>query len=316
MPTEKETSSELDFEQDPKWRSSEQGTSTWCMQKMYYLLQDPESLFFIGTEGKYQGNYDYSLEFSSAKQGRLMLFLPSDELVAYYEKNKKDKRPAFEDSGFESYFEAIKQDISQHPQQNCRYILPICESGFKGYGHIVTMILDYDSQSRTLTPTVYDSIGRGTVVDELAQFFGGKKESTADTTLNLYLKQKFPRISPITRIAYDHQNRRDNYDCGLYAFRVIKQAVVDFWQYGLGLVTIPGSINISDSDTNFLTKEHIQEIHDCVNHKAFNMEDLFVGFNKLRQSAPQADTAAAAAADVAQRSYDQKFPELPSLSSF
>ena len=307
-----------EYDCDPKWVSSRDGTDTWCMQKMYYLLQKPFSPFNIKRLLNFTGYYsclsldkgfisisheqtglailskesqafsllelhdlpsqDY-LSFEHPDHGLLFLFIPEDQLTAHYRRSEGDPQIPIELTGFGACFHTIKQAISRSPNKHQRFIMPIYEHGFKGYGHVVTLVIDYNATTKQLTPLIYDSIGRGTFSDIFATILKDKHESTADLTLQRYLTASFKNIVPLQRIAYDHQNRRDNYQCGLFSFRTIFEAIKDFSTRGIGQLSIPKSENVLDTDTHYLKPDHIKAIESCVNKDFFTWDQCLWGLS-------------------------------------
>lgn len=274
----------IEYNEDPTWKSNKDGTNSWCMQKMYYLLQTQGSSFCINGKLDFV-NYcpvNNYLKFSHLEKGDLYLFFPDDQLTAHYRKSKTDRLLPINETGFGKCFSEILRITSTSRDRDIRFVIPVFETGFTGYGHVVTLIIDYDYRRKTLTPVIYDSIGRGTVSDLLANFIYNKEEATADNTLNRYLQEKFPKIAKILRIAYNHQNRRTDNRCGLFAFRVIHHAINEFSKNGIGILNIPRPKNLESSDTSFLTGSHIDSIQKCINDDSFTFDELLDGFEQVK----------------------------------
>lgn len=276
----------------PSWDPDKHGTDTWCMQKMYRLLFQVNSpfsildkLYFVEHYGGVQASFD-CFKFEHKKKGEIFLYYPDDGLTAYYRKSKSDPQIDIRKTSFDQCFEMLANTVKDNPFKDKRFIFPIFETGFKGYGHVVTMVIDYDSNSKTIKPVIYDSIGRGTVSDFLASFVKRKYESTADFTLKRYMDKKFNCKPQLQRIGYDHQNRRSNWHCGLFAFRIIHHAITDFLEKGIGILSIPKSINIDDTDTHFLTSMHIKSIKQCINEDVYTFNEFLNLLSNMKQDLP------------------------------
>ena len=133
------------FYPHPKWRPNKEGTGTRCTQKMYGYLLKKNSPFRIHpdiryAEHSYRGHY---LKFTHPTQGEIFLFFPRDKLVAYFKDTKKRRGtiPHVNCTDFKNCFMTISRLIDNQ-KKNQRFIIPVFEQGFSGYGHVVTMVID------------------------------------------------------------------------------------------------------------------------------------------------------------------------------
>lgn len=271
------------FPTDSEWNPDEDGTDTWCHQKMFALFHKKASPFYLKGALHFAGYAESQGHFTfiSANHGKLLLYYPEDGYTAFYRRHKKDTHEPIENTGFHRCFRSIQKRIQASPKQNLRAVIPVFEHSSVGYGHVVTLVLDYDAQQKKLHPIVYDSIGRGTLMDRLASFWLSKEEATSDTILQQYLSTIFPQILPLQRVGYNHQNRRTNAHCGLFAFRVIHFALTSFMHEGIGTLAIPPSKSMEATDTHFLTPQHIQSIKDCIHKDELFFTDIVEQFERF-----------------------------------
>lgn len=275
------------FKKLPDWEPGKNGTNLFHLKKLFYLFQDTKSQFalqsMINFEEFVQGSFTY-FKLAHPENGKIFLFFPESKMIIYPGSDPANKRK--EKEAYEACFREIHHLLEQNSKSNCRIVFPIAEPNSFGRGHAVTFVLDYCADSKELTPVIYDSVGRGTFFDKIASMFAPKTSENTDSTLSVYLQTIFPESPPVKRIAYNHQNRITNKQCGLFSFRVMHHAIESFVSSGIGMLDIPKPVNFSDTEDSFLSEAHIKEILDCVRNKKFTLDDIADGISNIKRYEP------------------------------
>ncbi|MGX6642150.1 hypothetical protein [Legionella pneumophila] len=254
------------------------GMNSSRLHKLYSLFFDKSSAFYLGDdvsvleEKPLKGAYGFQ---SKKNDQQIFLFSPDSDYVAGYNVDAKSDAGWLNDK-----LNRRLSDISEFcskATQPVTFIIPFVEMPTditKGVQHQVLLTISYDPKSKLFTPTVYDSIGRDTYSESLSSYFKGKYRTTCDEILAQSIEKavKGTDFTPgkLTRVAYNHQNRLTEGNCGSYTFRTIKEVISSAAQ-GTE-VKIPGSGYITSN--SYLTSRHVQDIENCIRYRDLGVVDI------------------------------------------
>lgn len=256
------------------------GMNTSRLHKLYSLFFDESSAFYLGNdvtvseEKPLKGTYGFQ---SKKNDQQIILFSPDPDYVAAYNVDSKS------DAGWVN--DKVNQRLSEISKfcatatQPVTFIVPCVEmptNMSKGVQHQILLTISYDPKSKQLTPIVYDSIGRDTYSESVSSYFKGKYRTTCNEILNQSIKEAVKStdssltVNDLGRVAYNHQNRLTEGNCGSYTFRTIKE-VISATAQGTK-VKIPGSGYITSN--SYLTSQHVQDIENCIRYRTLGFVDV------------------------------------------
>ncbi|HAT1658329.1 TPA: hypothetical protein JBL19_02775 [Legionella pneumophila] len=254
------------------------GMNSSRLHKLYSLFFDKSSAFYLGDdvsileEKPLKGAYGFQ---SKKNDQQIFLFSPDSDYVAGYNVDAKSDAGWLNDK-----LNRRLSDISEFcskATQPVTFIIPFVEMPTditKGVQHQVLLTISYDPKSKLFTPTVYDSIGRDTYSESLSSYFKGKYRTTCDEILAQSIEKAVKStdftLGKLTRVAYNHQNRLTEGNCGSYTFRTIKEVISSTAQ-GTE-VKIPGSGYITSN--SYLTSRHVQDIENCIRYRDLGVVDI------------------------------------------
>ncbi|CZH28433.1 TPA: hypothetical protein JBD88_14575 [Legionella pneumophila subsp. pneumophila] len=254
------------------------GMNSSRLHKLYSLFFDKSSAFYLGDnvsvleDKPLTGAYGFQ---SKKNDQQIFLFSPDSDYVAGYNVDAKSDSGWLNDK-LDRRLSEISEFCSKATQP-VTFILPFVEMPTditKGVQHQVLLTISYDPKSKQLTPTVYDSIGRDTYSESLSSYFKGKYRTTCDEILTQSIEKAVKStdftLGKFTRVAYNHQNRLTEGNCGSYTFRTIKEVISSSAQ-GTE-VKIPGSGYITSN--SYLTSQHVQDIENCIRYRNLGVVDI------------------------------------------
>ncbi|WP_309598899.1 hypothetical protein [Legionella sainthelensi] len=256
------------------------GMNSSRLHKLYSLFFDKKSAFNLGEDvivsGKSPLEDAYSLQAKNSDQ-QIFLFRPDGGNIAYYDADSKSEAGWLDGQLAKSLAEITA--FCATTSKPTTFVIPCVEMPTnlsKGVQHQILLTFNYDPIKKQLTPTVYDSIGRDTYAESFSSYFKSKSRSTCDDILNQSIKKAAKEVdssltvSDLNRIAYNHQNRLTEGNCGSYTFRTIKEVVSSAAQ-GIA-VKIPGSGYITSD--SYLTAPHVQQIQECIKYRTLGFTEI------------------------------------------
>lgn len=256
------------------------GMNSSRLHKLYSLFFDEKSAFNLGEDvtvsGKSPLEGAYSLQAKNNDQ-QIFLFRPDGDNVACYDADSKSEAGWLDEQLKKSLAEITV--LCATTTKPTTFVIPCMEMPTnlsKGVQHQILLTLNYDPIKKQLTPTIYDSIGRDTYAESFSSYFKSKSRSTCDDIVNQSIKKAAKdvdsslTVSELSRVAYNHQNRLTEGNCGSYTFRTIKEVVSSAAQ-GTA-VKIPGSGYITSD--SYLTAPHVQQIQDCIKYRTLGFTDI------------------------------------------
>ncbi len=259
-----------------------QGMNPVIMHKLYGLLADKNASFYLkNIEAEPAEEESDFYKFNSTENGNKVVLFKPGNIQATYATSSRNKNGGELTDGFVNALSTMMK-ICQNAETPIRFDIPFTEkpdNQKKGESHFVLLVVDYDPVKKTIMPQVLDSMGRGTVFDELGKFFQRKVRTTADEILNKTIKSLSDnllddmKVIELNRIAYDHQNRATEGNCGSYAFVSIFNTIQSF-ATGESMDEFVQSIPSSGLITSdsYLDAELRSEIQSCVNFRSFESE--------------------------------------------
>ena len=281
------------------------GGNDVILMKFYSLLAKQDSLFYLHDVQAMPNNvFRNSIAFKSANRlntiNHVILFEPSPQTsTVYFNKDKILEIDSQSKDGVNQHIYNIRDYCQNKANKNkILFVLPLteCSNEWPMVTHNVLLCIDYDPCKREVSPIIYDSIGRDTLMEGLSSWWQQKKYSTADEGLNQLIQEIFSQtradkeirilddntlnVQPLRRHAYNLQNRVLDGNCTAYTFRCLSEVIFNF------IHNEPIKIEKAD----FLTDAHIREMEECINFRQFTikyvLEELFnLGSGKV-QSPP------------------------------
>ena len=259
-----------------KWNVNK-GMNHQRMHKLYSLLTDQKSNFHLTKLTCKQSEStkkSYTFE-SKINNNQVVLFKPGF-MQATYSSSNQDRDSGGLSHDLTDALTSMKNTCDKL-ETPTRFVIPINEKPIEsqqGSEHSVLLVVDYDPRENSITPRVVDSIGRNTFADNYCRYWYSNDQSTADVILNDKIQEIFKHSSTgvktekIKRLAYNHQNRATEGNCGAYTFVSIYYTIQSFidgktWQEFARNIPKPGFIT-SDS---YLNKNLKKEVEACINYR-------------------------------------------------
>lgn len=269
------------------------GMNSERMHKMYSLFTQKNTSFYLSNlESESFDDDTGAYTFKSSSNGdKVVLFKPGLRTATYTTSSKNDSAGEIT-ADLGEILETVKS-ASNDSGVPTRFVVPMTEQPDdpkKGPQHAVLLVIDYDPKEQSITPRVLDSIGRNTLADSFSKFWRSKSQSTADAVLNEQIQAVFKqppesiKANQLERIAYNHQNRATEGNCGAYTFVSIYHTVQSFVS-GKPMQKFVSSIPSSGfiSSDSYLNRQAKEEIEDCVNFRSLSadkVDDALAGIGK------------------------------------